>query len=289
MDKTLISLLSGLGGMFGWGTSDFFANSASEKIGHFRTLFWSQIAGMILMGIFMVVFNPAPLYSFDSLILLVISSVLYTFGYLYFYKAFEIGNVSVVSATINLNNVIAILLAYFFLGQRLSSTQTPAVVLIILGIVLVSVNLRDFARGSVSLLKGVKEAVIASFAFGIFWNLSQLLSEKIGWLPTTFYIKVITIVLLIMMSRFNQKDSNFEKKHLNILPVVILVGILEALAIASVNFGLSVGDLILITPISSALSVVTISLAVIFLKEKITKIQVLGMVLALVGIVVSGI
>jgi len=39
MDKTLISLLGGLGGMFGWGTSDFFANQASDKIGHIRAFF----------------------------------------------------------------------------------------------------------------------------------------------------------------------------------------------------------------------------------------------------------
>ncbi len=40
MDKTIISILGGLAGMFGWGTSDFFANISSEKIGHQKKLFF---------------------------------------------------------------------------------------------------------------------------------------------------------------------------------------------------------------------------------------------------------
>lgn len=288
MNNTLISILAGLGGMVGWGTSDFFANSSSEKVGHFRTFFWSQIAGMALMGIFMLFIRPTFLATLPTLGILVVASVLYAIGYLLFYKAFEIGNVSVVSATINLNVVIAIILAYIFLGQRLSNTQLPAVLMILIGITLVSVNFKDFTKGTASLLAGVKETILASFSFGIFWNLDQVLSEKIGWLPTTFYVKVIAILFLVGMTFFNRKDSSFEKKHIRVLPLIILVGLLEAGAVASVNFGLTVGDLVLINPISSALSVVTISLAIIFLKEKITKTQGVGMALALAGIILSG-
>ena len=66
-----------------------------------------------------------------------------------------------------------------------------------------------------------------------------------------------------------------------------LVGILETFAIASVNYGLEFGDLILVSPISSALSIVTITMAVIFLKEKITKTQTLGIVVTITGIVLT--
>lgn len=58
MNNTIISILAGLGGMFGWGTSDFFANNAAEKVGHTKTFFWSQVAGMLAMGIIFVIFKP---------------------------------------------------------------------------------------------------------------------------------------------------------------------------------------------------------------------------------------
>ena len=68
---------------------------------------------------------------------------------------------------------------------------------------------------------------------------------------------------------------------------VVLMGIIEAGAVAVVNYGLTIGDAILITPIASALSIVTITLAVIFLKDKVTKIQGIGIVTAIVGIIVT--
>ena len=66
------------------------------------------------------------------------------------------------------------------------------------------------------------------------------------------------------------------------------MGILEAGAVAIVNFGLTIGDAILITPIASALSIVTISMAVIFLKDKVTKLQGFGIITAVSGIIVTG-
>lgn len=213
--------------------------------------------------------------------------MLYTAGYLYFYKAFEIGNVSVVSATINLNTVIAIILAYLFLGQRLDGWQIPAIIMVIVGIILVSINFNDLKKNGFSLLVGVKETILASIAFGIFWNLSQMLSGSIGWISLTFFVKIISIILMIIFSIIFKKEKLFEKNVKNFLPVIALVGILETFAVASVNFGLSIGELVIVTPISSALSIVTISMAVIFLKEKISKTQTIGILMTVVGIVMS--
>ena len=70
--------------------------------------------------------------------------------------------------------------------------------------------------------------------------------------------------------------------------MLVLIGIIEAGAIAIVNFGLTIGDAILIMPIASALSVVTITMAVVFLKDKITKLQGLGIITAVFGIIVTG-
>lgn len=70
--------------------------------------------------------------------------------------------------------------------------------------------------------------------------------------------------------------------------MVVLMGIIEAGAVAILNFGLMIGDAILITPIASALSVVTITMAVLFLKEKVTKLQGFGIITAISGIIVTG-
>ena len=65
------------------------------------------------------------------------------------------------------------------------------------------------------------------------------------------------------------------------------MGVIEAGAVAIVNYGLTIGDAILITPIASALSIVTITLAIIFLKDNITKLQEIGIITAIAGIIVT--
>lgn len=287
MDRTLLSIFAGLGGMFGWGTSDFFANLSSEKVGHFKAFFWSQLAGVLFVCALIPFFGFNGVLTMGTIGLLLVASILYAFGYLLFYKAFEIGNVSVVSATINLNVIVAMTVAMIFMGQRLTITQLFAVLLVLVGVTLVSVNFNDLKNKHLQLLAGVKEALIASFLFGFFWNLSEIISEHIGWLPTTLYVKIGALITLLVFAFITKNTLSLSKFDLKTKLMVALVGVLEAGAVASVNFGLSVGDLVLVSPISSALSVVTITMAILFLKEKISKTQAFGIILAMIGIVLT--
>jgi drug/metabolite transporter (DMT)-like permease len=151
----------------------------------------------------------------------------------------------------------------------------------------VSLNIKELLNSKVSLLAGVKETIIASFCFGTFWYFSETLSESTGWLATSFIVKVISLVLLFSWFLLKKQSVGIKKQNLNLFPLIALIGILEAGAVASVNYGIAVGDLILVSPISSALSVVTITLAVIFLKEKISKLQLAGIILTICGIILT--
>jgi drug/metabolite transporter (DMT)-like permease len=289
MNNAITSILAGLGGMFGWGTSDFFAGISSKKLGHYKTFFWSQFAGLASASLIILFFSANFAITTNLFILLSIASVFYSVAYLYFYKGFELGNVSVISASINLWPVFTMIFAYIFLGQRLSTQQSLGILLILSGITLVALKWNDFKNQKFSLLAGVKEAIFASFLSGIFWNLSDVISEKIGWLPTTIYIKVGVVIFLLIFSFLKRNGLSLNKISTQTKLTVLLVGVLEAIGVASVNWGLTVGDVILITPISSALSVITITMAIIFLKEKITKTQAMGILFTIVGIIMTAI
>jgi len=66
------------------------------------------------------------------------------------------------------------------------------------------------------------------------------------------------------------------------------MGIIEAGALIAVNFGLTIGEAILISPIASALSVVTIGMAIVFLKERVHKVQLIGIASVVLGIIATG-
>ena len=287
MSTALLSILSGIAGMFGWGIYDFLGGVYSKQIGPFKSFFWSQLAGLISILLLLFAFTINLNIPILVIILLPIAAIVYSVGYLFFFKGFEIGNVSIVAATMNLWAVFTMLFAFIFMGQRLSTMQTLGVFMIISGVTLASLNWRDIKNHSFKLSLGVKETVFGAFFFGVFWNISEIISEKIGWLPTTLFVKFGIIVFLLLFSFLIKQELVLTKVTTKTKIIVLLMGSIEAGAVAIVNYGLTIGDAILITPIASALSIVTITLAIIFLKDKVTKLQGLGMITAIAGIIVT--
>jgi drug/metabolite transporter (DMT)-like permease len=187
----------------------------------------------------------------------------------------------------NLWAVFTMLFAFVFMGQRLSAMQSLGVFMIISGVTLASLNWNEIKNHSFKLSLGVKETVLGAFFFGVFWNISEVISENIGWLPTTLYVKFGIVVFLLLLSFTVKRKLGLSKSPAKTKLVVLTMGCIEAVAVAIVNYGLTIGDAILITPIASALSIVTITLAIIFLKDSVTKVQGFGMVAAVMGIVVT--
>ena len=184
--------------MFGWGIYDFLGGVYSKQIGAFKSFFWSQLAGLIsvLLLLFAITINfNIPIL---AIILLPIAAIVYSAGYLLFFKGFEVGNVSIVAATMNLWAVFTMLFAFIFMGQRLSTMQSLGVFMIISGVTLASLNWSDIKNHNFKLSLGVKETVLGAFFFGVFWNISEVISEEIGWLPTTLFVKFGIIVFLLL-------------------------------------------------------------------------------------------
>ena len=274
--------------MFGWGIYDFFAGIYSKKIGPYKTFFWSQLAGLFFVLLLISVFTFTLNIPVWIIFLLPIAALFYSAGYLLFMKGFEIGNISIVAAIMNLWAVFTMLIAFIFMGQRLSALQSIGVLMIISGATLASLNWSDLKNKRFQLSSGVKETVLGAFFFGVFWNISEVISEKIGWLLTTLFVKIGIILFLLLLSFLIKRELCLTKASPKTKLMVVLMGIIEAGAVAIVNFGLTIGDAILITPIASALSVVTITMAIIFLKDKVTKLQGLGIVTAISGIIATG-
>ena len=281
------SILAGLGGMFGWGLYDFIGGFFSKRIGNFKTFFWSQLAGSVfatlLAFVLAINLNIPPWI----VITILVASIFYAAAYLLFFRGFELGNVSIISATMNLWAVFTMLFAFIFFGQRLSTFQFLGVIMILAGVALVSLKWSEIKDQNIKLLSGIRETVVAALLFGIFWNISEIISEEIGWLSTTLFVKIGIVLFLLLFSLLVNRELGITKTTSNTKILILFAGVLEAAAVASVNWGITIGDVILVSPISSALSIVTILMAVIFLKEKITRLQGAGMVIVITGIILT--
>jgi transporter family protein len=287
MSTTILSILSGIVGMLGWGLYDFLGGVFAKQIGSLKSFFWSQLAGLISILLLALIFATSIKVPILIIILLPIAAIVYSAGYLFFFKGFEVGNISIVAATMNLWAVFTVLFAFIFMGQRLTPIQTLGVLMIITGVTLASVNWNDIRNQNFQLSSGVKEAVLGAFFFGIFWNISEIISKEVGWLLTTLLVKLGIVLFMLIFSLLAKREIALKNTASKTMFVIAIMGIIEAGAVAVVNYGLTIGHAILITPIASALSIVTITLAVIFLKEKMTMTQGFGIIMAIVGIIVT--
>jgi transporter family protein len=287
MSAAFLSILSGIAGMFGWGLYDFLGGVFAKQMGPSRSFFWSQLAGLasaIILALVLATRLHVPLL---VVALLPIAAILYSAGYLFFFRGLEIGNISIVAATMNLWAVFTMLFAFIFLGQRLSTTQSFAVLLILSGATLASADWSRVRHQGFQLSSGVKEAVLGAFFFGVFWNISEVISESVGWVWTTLLVKLGIVLFLLLLSFLSRRDLGMAEATTKTKCAVLIMGVVEAGAVAAVNYGMTIGDAILITPIASALSIVTITLAIVFLKERVTRLQGLGMLAAVAGIVAT--
>ncbi len=270
--------------MVGWGIYDFLGGVFSKQIGSFRSLFWSQLMGFGAILLLTLAFKTQFNIPLLALALSPLASIVYSAGYLFFFKGFEKGNVAIIAATMNLWAVFTMLFAFLFMGQRLSATQTLGVFLILSGATLAALDLNSIKQQGFQLSQGVREAILGAFFFGIFWNISEIVSEQIGWLVSTTLTKLGIVLFLLLVSFYTKQEIKLTDIPARTKFVILLMGIIEVAAVGLVNYGLTIGDAILITPIASALSIVTILLAVLFLKEKVSTVQGFGILMAIVGI-----
>ena len=89
------------------------------------------------------------------------------------------------------------------------------------------------------------------------------------------------------MTTFKKRPLAIHKATKKLAITIVAIGLLEAIAVLSVSYGQSYGDGIIVAPISSALTVVTVGLAVIFLKERISLVQGIGIAMVISGIILT--
>lgn len=280
----LTSVLLGVAGMFGWGLYDFLGGVLSRRLGSFSTLLWSQAAGAATVLLVAVPVVRWGVVTPSAAGLCLVASGLYCAGYLFFFAGFERGEVSVVAAVMNLWAVVTMLVAYLVMGQRLTPTQTVGAGAIILGATLASYRptVASGRRGALS--AGTPHTLAGAVFFGLYWNVSEVASEQIGWLATTAATKVGIVLVLAATAVARRRPGGAGARGLPWRTLAVM-GLVEVAAVAAVNYGLTVGDAILITPVASALSVVTIGLALVVLRDRLSPLQGAGVVVAVLGIV----
>lgn len=284
MTPALTGLLFGMLASLCWGIADFIARDATRKVGDSYTLFMVLAIGGVGVAAWAVPRGISP-PSTDFLGLLTITALLALGGYMALYRAFQVGMLSVVSPIAAANAVIPVTLALLVLGERPLPWQYGGIALVMGGVVLLSV------RGSMPLPDhthrlGVLPALVCMVLFGLSLFFMKLSVDRVTPETVALTVRVIGAVVLGAGLLFAGK---LKPPPREVRTTLLAAGLLDAAAFIFFCEALSRTLLSLVAPVSSTIPLVTVTLAWIYLHERLARWQWAGLMLAVTGLVLVAI
>jgi len=245
-----------------------------------------QITGFTLASIyFFYSFNTFNFGLLQSSIWLIVAiAVFQVIAYLSFYKGLETGLVSIVSPVGPTFAAITVILSVIFYQEHLSTLQTVSVGLVMVSVVLVALDLTKLRKTKrLVLISGVKQGLIASFGWGVSLFLLVKASNDLGWFLPAYTFRLVAILFLVVLSFFQRKTlkiPNFSKNIFYLIPV----GFFDISAFFSYSFGVLSEYASIVATVSGAFTIITVFLALIFLKERLNLNQLTGIGGVILGI-----
>jgi drug/metabolite transporter (DMT)-like permease len=274
----LIALLGGLGAALAWGTGSFCSARASRMIGAVSVVAWVMLLGL-LANLALIAVGPRPgsLTATDGAWMLV-SGLGNVGGLLLEYSALRRGKVGIVTPVASTEGAIAALLAVVA-GEALGLASGGLLAIVALGVVLAGVapeeRLALERRGSGAFWLAALAAL--SFGIGIFATGHLSASLPIGWavLPPRLVGVVAVTIPLALSGRLKLARAA--------LPLVAFTGLAEVLGF--VCFALGARDSVAVAAVlGSQFAAVASVAAYLFLRERLTRLQLAGVVVILGGV-----
>ncbi len=278
-------VLLGILSAFSFGIGDFLARFSSQEVGFKNSLFWMLIVGaifyIILFSIFGNGLNPNSIGLSNSFL----SGILIMFGLLCLYRGLQMGPVSIVAPIAAINPLFVFLIRYA-LGSEPTLLQWMATIVVISGAILVSVS-ADSHQESLGLNKQqIKESVFTSFIASVTLALGLIFSQEatntLEPLETVIYIRFFSLIGIASILLFSKSKIFITKKA---MPILFFQGILETTGYFCLVSAYAFDKVSIAVVISSGFGLVTVVLARLILKEKISKIQGSGIFLTFLGVI----
>ena len=274
MNHIVITVIFGLAASLCWGSGDFSGGLASRRTNVSSVVIAAYAVGFVLMVTLALIWKePFP----DSWDLLwgALAGVAGVLGLLSFYSALSTGQMGIaapVSAV--LTATLPVLFSAFTAGLP-TLLQLGGFVLALLAIALIARPERT--KGPP---KGIGLALLAGCGFGCFFILISRVNPAATFWPLAV-ARFTSVCVLLMLMRLRRKPILPERTG---VPLIVLAGILDAIGNAFFVLAAHSGRLDIAAILSSLYPAATVLLAALVLRERITRIQAIGILLVLLAI-----
>ena len=245
----------------------------------FAVVLFSQLAGLLIAGAIAVVGGETLPAGQDVLVCLV-AGVLGGLGVTTLYRALAVGRMAIVAPVTGVLAAIIPVVAGIVLEGMPAPMVLAGIALAVAAVLLVS-RVADVGGGRA----GLSEALVAGLAIGLFGVAIAGLSDGnvFAALSVIRSVQVVLVVAAIVAMRAAWRPDP------RALPAIMAVGALDVGGNAFYLLAVQSGALAVASVLSALYPVVTVILAAVLLRERITRDHTIGIGLAAAAIVLIGI
>lgn len=278
MASTLVTALFGLAASLCWGSGDFCGGFASRRVNPSTVVTMAYTTGLVLLiGLALIWREPFP--AWGDILWGGIAGLVGATGLVAFYSALSIGRMGIIAPT---SAVLTAGLPVLFsaLTEGLPGLlQFGGFALALLAIVLVS-----RPEGVGQRPRGIGLALLAGCCFGCFFILISRVNHNATFWPLAA-ARLSSVLFLLIMALFRKQQLIPQKETVRkAVPFVLIAGSLDALGNAFFVLAAHSGRLDVAAVLSALYPAATVLLAAIVLRERVTRVQGIGILLALIAI-----
>ena len=284
----MLTVLLGLTGALSYGAADFFGGLAAKRVSAILVTAGVAVVGVVALLIGSLFIEGQ--WSESAWLWGLISGVTGAAAIGLLYACLAIGPMSILSPTTAFLSAVVPVTWGLATGEGFSPWLYPALGLAMVAVVLVGIV--PDQRAVRPTVKGLTMAVASGILIGLFFIFIDQTPADSGVTPlianrvAQSVVLAVAIIALIIWSRRQGRGLvllGHRSTWKTTLPIIFGAGIFDALANVAVIVGLRVGDLTIVSVLTALYPAGTILLAAAVLRERVAKIQILGLVLALIA------
>lgn len=317
-------IVSGLTAALCWGIADFFARGATRSGGTFRTLLTLQFIATVALLVVAMPLGLLHLANLPTGLTLAAAalSLIILGGAALLYRSFAIGTLAIVSPIAASYAAVTALLAMLLSDERPRLPQLIGIVCTLGGVILTSAvssyipgdhtgtppltgdsPTKRPTKAPLSLAPGLPEALISMLLFGAAYWALRFVVPGLGGVTVAFIAKatdllallLLALVVVLLQRRKSRRAPTSPAPQSPLAPpaagqrnafllAVIPTALFDTAANIAYNLGITGSLTSIVAVLSSLFSAVTVLLAWIFLRERLTRWQWVGAIAIFLGI-----
>lgn len=280
-------MIYGLVAALGFGLADFEGALAGRRIGSL----WAVIVGQALSAVVMTVVLVATDTSLNVLApfvgFVVVNGICAAIAYQTHYRALELGPVAVVSPISAAYAVVGVLLAVIFLDERPGGIAFLGMAVTVVGVALVSTDLRELRAGIRGVSRGVRWAMASAVAFGVAGFLLGYLAQRAGWVAGLWASRMAQVICYIPLAVVARRQLPRLRDRRG-LAIAIFAAMADIVGVIGLSVGSDRGFVSVTIAASAVFPLVAVVLAFLILHERLAPNQLAGIGSVVAGLLLLG-